>query len=61
MNIDKQLPQLEKILAYTFSDKALLKLALSHRSVGAKNNERLEFLGDSILNFVVIKNDDATL
>ena len=53
MNIDKQLPQLEKILAYTFSDKALLKLALSHRSVGAKNNERLEFLGDSILNFVV--------
>lgn len=40
-------------IPYRFSDPALLKLALSHRSVGKVNNERLEFLGDSILNAVV--------
>ncbi|MBB3168269.1 ribonuclease III [Simiduia aestuariiviva] len=45
--------QLEKQLGYEFESKALLRLALSHRSVGLPNNERLEFLGDSILNFVV--------
>lgn len=40
-------------IPYSFKDPGLLALALSHRSVGSKNNERLEFLGDSILNFVV--------
>lgn len=40
-------------IPYTFKDPDLLALALSHRSVGRLNNERLEFLGDSILNFVV--------
>ncbi|GLQ31203.1 ribonuclease III [Litoribrevibacter albus] len=40
-------------LGYHFQDEALLELALSHRSVGGKNNERLEFLGDSILNYVI--------
>ena len=40
-------------IPYTFNDPELLKLALSHRSLGRVNNERLEFLGDSILNFVV--------
>lgn len=40
-------------LGYTFRDYSLLELSLSHRSVGAANNERLEFLGDSILNFVI--------
>lgn len=40
-------------LDYRFSDSALLKLALTHRSVGKNNNERLEFLGDSILSFVI--------
>ncbi|WP_205619973.1 ribonuclease III [Dasania marina] len=40
-------------LGYEFKDSQLLELALSHRSVGAKNNERLEFLGDSIVNFVI--------
>jgi ribonuclease-3 len=44
---------LYKKIGYSFSDEALLTLALSHRSVGGKNNERLEFLGDSILNFVI--------
>ncbi len=40
-------------IPYSFSDPDLLSLALSHRSLGRLNNERLEFLGDSILNFVV--------
>jgi ribonuclease-3 len=40
-------------IPYRFNDPELLALALSHRSVGRLNNERLEFLGDSILNLVV--------
>ena len=40
-------------IGYQFSDIGLLTLALTHRSRGAKNYERLEFLGDSILGFVV--------
>ena len=40
-------------IPYRFKDSGLLALALSHRSVGRLNNERLEFLGDSILDFVV--------
>lgn len=40
-------------LGYEFSDASLLELALTHRSCGKRNNERLEFLGDSILNFVI--------
>ncbi len=40
-------------LDYRFSDSALLQQALTHRSVGKHNNERLEFLGDSILSFVI--------
>jgi ribonuclease-3 len=46
-----QLRQLEKQLDYRFLKPELLLQALTHRSVGAVNNERLEFLGDSILNF----------
>lgn len=42
-----------KKLEYTFSDLSLLDEALTHRSYSAKNNERLEFLGDGILNFVI--------
>lgn len=45
--------RLQSKLGHTFSDDALLLLALTHRSRGAKNYERLEFLGDSILGFVV--------
>lgn len=45
--------RLQAGLDYTFSDPTLLQLALTHRSVGGKNNERLEFLGDSILNHVI--------
>ena len=40
-------------LAYTFRDPALRELALSHRSVGAHNNERMEFLGDALVNLFV--------
>ena len=44
--------RLERQLGYTFQDQALLTLALTHRSFAGRNNERLEFLGDAILNFV---------
>ncbi len=40
-------------LGYSFKDSRLLDRALSHRSVGGDNNERLEFLGDSLLNFFI--------
>lgn len=40
-------------LPHRFDDPALLKQALTHRSLGGHNNERLEFLGDGLLNFVV--------
>ncbi|MDE1515228.1 MULTISPECIES: ribonuclease III [Vibrio] len=40
-------------LGYTFQDSGLLNLALTHRSANGKHNERLEFLGDSILSFVI--------
>ena len=42
-----------KKLEYSFNDIELLNEALTHRSYAAKNNERLEFLGDGILNFVI--------
>lgn len=49
---------LEASLGYTFTDPKLLRLALTHRSVSAENpsrkdNERLEFLGDAVLQLVV--------
>ena len=43
---------LQKRLGYQFVNGALLELSLSHRSVGQFNNERLEFLGDSLLNLI---------
>jgi|SRR5690554_2385255 len=45
--------RLQSRLGYRFIKPEHLRLALSHRSVGANNNERLEFLGDSILNFII--------
>jgi len=45
--------RLEKLIDYKFNNINLLKEALTHRSAGAGNNERLEFLGDSVLNFVI--------
>ena len=44
---------LSKKLGLTFNNPQLFAMALTHRSFSAKNNERLEFLGDSILGFVI--------
>lgn len=38
---------------FTFADEGLRKAALTHRSAGNRHNERLEFLGDAVLNFVI--------
>ena len=47
------LPKLAARLGHSFQQPALLLQALTHRSHGGVNNERLEFLGDSVLNCVV--------
>ncbi len=49
----ESLEHLERRLGHCFADRNLLDLALTHRSVGDTNNERLEFLGDAALGFVV--------
>jgi ribonuclease-3 len=51
----RNLPVLERKLAYAFADYALLRQALTHRSFSSTNNERLEFLGDGILDALVAK------
>ncbi|MGL9720558.1 ribonuclease III [Symbiopectobacterium sp.] len=45
--------RLQRKLGYTFQQYDLLLQALTHRSANSKHNERLEFLGDSILSFVI--------
>jgi ribonuclease III len=45
--------ELEALLDYRFKDSDLLTQALTHRSYAARHNERLEFLGDGVLNCVV--------
>ncbi|MBS9422496.1 ribonuclease III [Photorhabdus luminescens] len=45
--------RLQRKLGYTFDQHDLLIQALTHRSASSKHNERLEFLGDSILSFVI--------
>jgi ribonuclease-3 len=48
------LNKIEEILGYKFSNIQLLDLALTHKSFDkAKNNERLEFLGDAVLNLII--------
>jgi ribonuclease-3 len=44
---------LQQALGHEFDSPELLTMALTHRSAGSKNNERLEFLGDSIINHIV--------
>lgn len=53
MSIAKRLDLLERSLQYDFTDKTLLMRALTHKSAHHLHNERLEFLGDSILNCIV--------
>lgn len=45
--------ELSRKLNYQFKNPDLLKMSLTHRSHDVKNNERLEFLGDAIVNFIV--------
>ena len=53
-NVNDSLKRLNRTIGYEFSHIELLHLALTHRSFsGSQNNERMEFLGDSILNFVI--------
>jgi len=51
------LEQFEENIGYTFTDKELLKTALTHTSYAhdkkVESNEKLEFLGDAVLEFVV--------
>lgn len=51
--MDKAQSWLFKALDYRFKDAALLQQALTHRSAQGPNNERLEFLGDAVLDFVI--------
>ena len=51
--MNNPLLKLSQRIDYTFRDTSLIELALTHRSCGGKNNERLEFLGDSIVNLVI--------
>jgi ribonuclease-3 len=51
--VTQSLDDLQSRLGYQFRDIGHLESALTHRSVGLSHNERLEFLGDSIVNFVV--------
>lgn len=48
-NIDR----LQRKIGYQFKQLSLLKQALTHRSAAVQNNERLEFLGDAILNLTI--------
>ena len=45
--------ELMKALGYTFRDPALLRRALTHPSVGKEDNQRLEFLGDAVLQYIM--------
>lgn len=51
--MDKAERWLQKTLQYRFGDTGLLRQALTHRSAAGRNNERLEFLGDAVLDFVI--------
>lgn len=44
---------LERLIDYQFKNQSLLQQALTHRSHSSQNNERLEFLGDGVLNFII--------
>ena len=52
-NLQQAMQRLSNVIGHQFNDGALLKQALTHRSAKGSHNERLEFLGDSILGFVI--------
>ncbi|WP_439823243.1 ribonuclease III [Chromobacterium fluminis] len=52
---DNRFRRLCQALDYAFQKPELLRQALTHRSYGAGNNERFEFVGDSILNYTVAR------
>jgi len=51
--LSEPLSRLSRALGHEFRSVELLESALTHRSVGSKNNERLEFAGDAVLGLVV--------
>ena len=51
--MNKAISWLDKTLQFRFQNADLLEQALTHRSATRRNNERLEFLGDAVLEFVV--------
>jgi len=53
--LSERLQRLEKLLGYRFVDVALAETALRHRSAGGEHNERLEYLGDAVLGFVIAR------
>jgi ribonuclease III len=53
--LNKPLTRLAASLCYAFQQEALLRQAITHRSYGAQHNERLEFLGDSVLNCTIAR------
>jgi ribonuclease-3 len=52
-NSAQVIARLSAIIGYSFNDQSLLLQALTHRSAKGAHNERLEFLGDSILGFII--------
>lgn len=53
MTSDGALRRLQDLIGYRFHDADLLRHALTHRSASATHNERLEFLGDSVLGYLI--------
>jgi ribonuclease III len=53
--VGTELQGLQTKLGHRFHNIALLQQALTHRSFGVPHNERLEFLGDSVVNLCVAK------
>ncbi|HSV26885.1 MAG TPA: ribonuclease III domain-containing protein, partial [Sedimentisphaerales bacterium] len=55
---EKTLQELEQVLQYHFSDESLLRQAMKHASIAdarIDSNERLEFLGDAVLNLAICR------
>ena len=51
--MSRELTSLQDQLGYQFKDTTLLKTALTHRSAASRNNERMEFLGDAVLGYLI--------